>query len=703
MATVVPNTLSQASINYFLNNSATENAKESIKKLDFGKVPFTVSITPEIKAELYDKLGLDIKDITTVPMRWVKGDTAPHIDTGVEDFENTYLVYITDSPGQFIVDTQSYSITSGYGYVFAEGLSHETVGTESIPRLLLGPMSELGVAVGAPTTISADGQTETIYIRYDVDSGTTYKINNGDYIGISLPLTIVNTNTSFTLQVLFETDIVLQTDIWYIICGSANIQFGSTSLKTDGTRSVITIDGVTNYPGLIKNGDSITPGFSNIYVYNLEVSISGSSTLALDNGWIGQAYFGNQATDNYIVNCFSSGDIPENGGGIVGKNAGSGSGATLYIRGCSSSGQISISSGGIVGSNGGSDGGSVTCEQCWSTGSIGDDAGGIFSREAGTAGQAVADKCYSTGLIAGYAGGIFGSYAGTNGLASAERCYSIGAIDLNGGGIFGGLAGFNGGTTLATNCYSNGTLASVGNGIYGSDKEPGAQTVNCYSSEGNWSDTDANQQLQGFPSSPNKVGSVWVSTDINQPYELNAIGYTPYSLTIINSSSQLVQLFSQTIQAGESTLASILADASGNNVQILQINNNIPSSYNTISINQQTGAISTTSQTSSGTYDIIIRSVGSYNITIFGLTIIGGGSAPIQLSIPPCCQPICPQFNQTTNNTQQQLAVKQSATAIASNVDSTYLAINQSGNASFSQPAFKSYRDYMLYLQSKYR
>jgi hypothetical protein len=82
-------------------------------------------------------------------MRWIKGDTAPHIDRGASDFENTYLMYLNDSPGEFVIDSQSYPIQANTGFVFNEGLSHETQNTGSVSRLLLGPMNEFAQPVGS--------------------------------------------------------------------------------------------------------------------------------------------------------------------------------------------------------------------------------------------------------------------------------------------------------------------------------------------------------------------------------------------------------------------------------------------------------------------------------------------------------------------------------------------------------------------------
>jgi hypothetical protein len=74
------------------------------------------------------------------------------VDVGSSKFQNTYLLYLNDSPGEFIVDSEIYPIQCNTGFVFNEGLSHQTLSTERVPRLLLGPMNEFAQPVGSPLT-----------------------------------------------------------------------------------------------------------------------------------------------------------------------------------------------------------------------------------------------------------------------------------------------------------------------------------------------------------------------------------------------------------------------------------------------------------------------------------------------------------------------------------------------------------------------
>jgi len=119
------------------------------------QIYFKTPVTDTLRSALLP-LGLDLPT-SEIPMRWIQGDTAPHVDSGPSAFENTYLVYLTDSPGEFILDDTVHPITANTGFVFNEGIKHETRGTGTEPRLLLGPMNEFGQAVGgAPINYFSD-------------------------------------------------------------------------------------------------------------------------------------------------------------------------------------------------------------------------------------------------------------------------------------------------------------------------------------------------------------------------------------------------------------------------------------------------------------------------------------------------------------------------------------------------------------------
>ena len=150
MASVHANVFSEEEL-YSLNNHPDVLAAKASLNAS-GKVYFTVPITDSIRTTLESRWGVRVE--ANLPMRWIQGDTAPHVDVGPSKFKTTYLVYLNDSPGEFIVDSQCYPIQANVGFSFDEGLSHETQNTGNVPRLLLGPMNESVEAVGLPPTVT---------------------------------------------------------------------------------------------------------------------------------------------------------------------------------------------------------------------------------------------------------------------------------------------------------------------------------------------------------------------------------------------------------------------------------------------------------------------------------------------------------------------------------------------------------------------
>jgi len=143
MASIFRNVLSSEDIEYLNNLPEVLEAKTSAS----GRC--SIELTDSIRSALV-VLGLDLSGVSRIPMRWMNGDTVPHMDAGSKEFAKTFLVYLNDSTGEFILGDNSYPITANTGFVFNEGVLHKTVGTSS--RLLMGPMSELADPVGLPFT-----------------------------------------------------------------------------------------------------------------------------------------------------------------------------------------------------------------------------------------------------------------------------------------------------------------------------------------------------------------------------------------------------------------------------------------------------------------------------------------------------------------------------------------------------------------------
>lgn len=649
---------------------------------------FTVPLTPTIRSELFEMRDLQLSNVTSIPMRWIAGDTPPHHDSGSSSFSNTYLVYLTSSDGNLIVDGIPYPIQRGYGYVFSEGLYHETIGTASQPRLLLGPMSESGFVVGGPQ-ISQPGGT-TVYIRQTaVGQIVEYSIDQVNWFEIYWSSYIHNSNTSLgVLTIEFITDITIDATIGgnngYFVCSTDNIQIGSRLLKPDGTRPIITINGITNYPGFVQNGTGNgggASGYNNIYVMNLEIRAAGTTDLVNGGGWVGQGHFGNNTTasSNVFMNCHSTGIVTNGSGGIVGHYCG-----PVKCVGCSSSGLIHEFGGGIVASYSPSTTGQLRCESCWTTGDINHAAGGITGRSTGAA---VIMNCYSNGTIAENAGGISGHESGTNGggntytvsdcystgtindlgggiigsdsgAVTVSNCYSIGAILATGGGIIGRIPGSNSTNKSITNCYTTGTtqhahsyiVAAYTNVNTNLTVHTGTITLaNNYSEAANassgWSNARANTVLTGVPASSSvPVAAKWVYAGMNTPYELYMMGHTPYTRTVVNgapTSPAIVRLFASSAAAGTSTPPALI---SGRSYTILQIaRGGSVGSYPTITMNATTGAVTTDRETEVGTYTITLRNNGSYHITVFELTVTEAAARPYNP---------CRFFGLFTNNAQ---------------------------------------------------
>jgi hypothetical protein len=551
------NVLSEEDIFYLLNLPDVINAKKQINEKTNGSIYFTINLTESIKRSIYEKMSLDLTNVINIPMRWIKGDTLLHNDIGINTFDNTYLIYLTDSDGFFIINDSQYLIKKGSSFIFKENMLHGTINTGDKPRLLLGPMSEIGNPVGIIY--------ERIYIR-QYENDLQFSSDLDTWFNISWPFDF------FTYNVEFITNITLTDITQYFICVQENMQFGLTTLNLDGSRPIITISGIIDYPGLVQNGTTENNGFNNIRIFNLEINVK-NSTLVSDGGWFGQTYFCKNALDNYVINCSSNGQINDRGGGIIGSYSCNGNGvdfnsATLYLIGCCSKGNIGEYAGGIIGNNVALNGGKLLCDQCWQEfGEIGNSAGGIVGSSAANGiifgGNVTITKCYSKGNIFGEnAGGIIGENAGFNSNIIIEKCYSQGNISgPNSGGIYGYNPADSGGITIAENCYSSGSLLSgLSNGIFSGGISEGRYDINCYVADiSGWNNTDANNFLSGTPNP--FVGTIWVSYELNQPYELNNMGYTPYTIEnilISEDTYELNKLYNQTIIAGESTISGII-------------------------------------------------------------------------------------------------------------------------------------------------
>lgn len=162
------NILSSSEISDILNHPIVKTHKAILSDAE-KVVRFSFPLSDEVRNKLSNRLSMSLPQ--TVPMRWVKGDTQPHIDKGEKQFSKTHLIYLTNSVGNLIIDGQTRPIVAGDAHIFNEGLVHGTVHTGNTPRLMIGPMSETGFGVGALTIIYYSNQTDAQNQTNAIDSG----------------------------------------------------------------------------------------------------------------------------------------------------------------------------------------------------------------------------------------------------------------------------------------------------------------------------------------------------------------------------------------------------------------------------------------------------------------------------------------------------------------------------------------------------
>jgi len=259
MTSIYTNVLSSEELYYLNNHPKVLVAKASIDAKSSGMVYFSLPITDSIRNTLQTRFGLHISTGSTIPMRWIKGDTIPHVDVGLSDFQNTYLLYLNDSPGELVLDSQVYPIQANNGFVFNEGLSHETQNTGIVPRLLLGPMNELADPVGVPPIAGiAYFPTEADALALDFANilgfETSYVVGDGGPFGPGGGYTswIISTNSTGTSpqNVVYANGTLLNPDgTYYLYPYIAPIQIPISNLiapQTVGPASIPTKQNLPN-------------------------------------------------------------------------------------------------------------------------------------------------------------------------------------------------------------------------------------------------------------------------------------------------------------------------------------------------------------------------------------------------------------------------------------------------------------------------
>jgi hypothetical protein len=315
MASIYPNVLSNEELHYLNNHAEVLAAKCSLDSQSSGMVYFSISMPNVIRDNLQSRFGLELPADLKIPMRWIKGDVIPHVDFGSSNFKNTYLLYLTDSPGELIVDSQSYPIQSNTGFVFNEGLSHESKYTENMPRLLIGPMNELAEPVGLSAGIyyyltenDAISNTSPIgysgYPVYTVGADVT----NGSIGPYTSWRIASNSSGSSSQSEVYQNGSVLNSDgdtAYYYV-------YPSTPCFLEGTTILCQVEGAETYVPVeqLKNGTLV------------KTSLDGYKQVVLIGKGTIQNPGDDERTENRLYKCSTS-KYPEL------KN-------DLYITGCHS-------------------------------------------------------------------------------------------------------------------------------------------------------------------------------------------------------------------------------------------------------------------------------------------------------------------------------------------------------------------------------
>ena len=241
MTSIYKNVFSNEELEYLNTLPEVLVAKASIDSKQSGMVYFSVPITNLIRDTLSSRFGLNLSVDSKIPMRWIKGDTAPHVDIGASDFQTTCLVYLNDSPGNFIIESEFYPIRANTGFVFNEGRSHETQYTENVPRLLLGPMNEFVEPVGTPIMTYFSTEADAIANTNILGYGISYTVGDGGPFGGYTSWRLAsNSNGTSPQNVVYVNGNVLNADGSYFL-------YPSAPCFLEGTTILCQVDGVEKY------------------------------------------------------------------------------------------------------------------------------------------------------------------------------------------------------------------------------------------------------------------------------------------------------------------------------------------------------------------------------------------------------------------------------------------------------------------------
>ena len=250
-------------------------------------------------------IAMNIKLNNPLPIRIVYGNTCAHEDKPLNinnnhiEFNNTYLYYLTDNSGTFVINNDScdscdnyistYSIKKNTGLIFNSGLIHCVIGASNKPRVMIGPMNEYVESVGALLTINNitpsvnvyTGEIATMYISYTfttLSTDLTSIIINGSInitpISISSP-TFDSGQYDYTLTFAIPSGLSGVNTVVINVTGGLNASFDYTANTTcflSGSKILCLIDNQEKYINIedIKKGILVkTYKHEYVPVYNI--------------------------------------------------------------------------------------------------------------------------------------------------------------------------------------------------------------------------------------------------------------------------------------------------------------------------------------------------------------------------------------------------------------------------------------------------
>ncbi len=181
MASILTDVLTPTELANVLQAPEVLDAKAKLPQSS-GQIYFSLPLSGSLRSTLETRFNIDLSNVSTIPMRWIQGDTAPHVDAGSSAFQNTYLLYLNNNHGELVIDTTVYPISANTAYIFNEGTQHSTQHTGNSPRLLLGPMNEFAQPVGFVVNYYS---TEADALTYTnaLGGGNSYVVGSGGPFG----------------------------------------------------------------------------------------------------------------------------------------------------------------------------------------------------------------------------------------------------------------------------------------------------------------------------------------------------------------------------------------------------------------------------------------------------------------------------------------------------------------------------------------